>query len=73
LKVMSSEVTQRRKALRVAIAGFRGLGWEGEGFSDEDLAATRDWLRTRALTIEGGTTEIQLNIIARRVLGLPES
>ena len=32
---------------------------------------TRDWLRSRGNTIEGGTTEVQLNIIAKRVLGLP--
>ena len=71
LKVVVTETTKRRKQLRVEIAGFQGLGWEGDGFSAEDLAATRDWLRTRALSIEGGTTEIQLNILAKRVLGLP--
>ena len=72
LKVAVTEAAKRRRELRVAITGFQGLGWEGEGFSPEELAITRDWLRSRALTIEGGSTEIQLNIIARRVLGLPE-
>jgi alkylation response protein AidB-like acyl-CoA dehydrogenase len=72
LKVAVSEAAKRRRELRVAIAGFQGLGWEGEGFSAQELAMTRDWLRSRALSIEGGSTEIQLNIIARRVLGLPD-
>jgi alkylation response protein AidB-like acyl-CoA dehydrogenase len=51
--------------------GTRGLG-AGDGFADEELAATRDWLRNKSLTIAGGTKEIQLNIIAKRVLGLPD-
>jgi alkylation response protein AidB-like acyl-CoA dehydrogenase len=29
------------------------------------------WLRTKGNSIEGGTSEIQLNIIAQRILGLP--
>ena len=56
----------------VLFAGFRGLGWEGDGFIDEELQRTRDWLRSRANTVEGGSSEIQLNIIAKRVLGLPD-
>ncbi|MFT7621435.1 MAG: acyl-CoA dehydrogenase [Myxococcota bacterium] len=70
LKVLGSELKQRRWELAVEAAGLDGLGWEGPGFEDEDLAATREWLRSRANTIEGGSTEIQLNIIAQRVLGL---
>jgi alkylation response protein AidB-like acyl-CoA dehydrogenase len=56
----------------MALAGAAGLGWEGDAFDDEDLAYTREWLRSRANTIEGGSSEIQLNIIAKQVLGLPE-
>ena len=52
-------------------AGEQGLGWEGPGFEEDDLEYTREWLRSRANTIEGGTSEVQLNIIAKRVLGLP--
>ena len=56
----------------MAIPGPQGLGWEGAGFADDELQLTRDWLRSRGNTIEGGTSEIQLNIIAKRVLGLPD-
>ena len=70
LKVVGSELKQRRTELGVEILGPQGLGWEGPGFSDDALAVTESWLRERAATIEGGTTEIQLNIIARHVLGL---
>jgi alkylation response protein AidB-like acyl-CoA dehydrogenase len=52
--------------------GTSALGWEGEGFSLEELAITRDWLRTKANSIEGGTSEVQLNVISKRVLGLPD-
>ena len=58
--------------LMVRIAGPQALGWEGPGFDDDELELTRDWLRARGNSIEGGTSEIQLNIIAKRVLGLPD-
>jgi alkylation response protein AidB-like acyl-CoA dehydrogenase len=69
-KLYGTELSKRRKELRVAIAGFRGIGWEGAPFASDELSLVRDWLRSRASSIEGGTSEIQLNIIARRVLGL---
>jgi len=72
LKLYGMELNKRRKELRVAIAGFAGLGAAEPGFSPEELDLTRDYLRSRANSIEGGTTEIQLNIIAKRILGLPD-
>jgi alkylation response protein AidB-like acyl-CoA dehydrogenase len=72
LKLYGTELGKRRRDLAVLLAGQNGLGWEGEGYSAEELQRTRDWLRSRAASIEGGTSEIQLNIIARHVLGLPE-
>jgi alkylation response protein AidB-like acyl-CoA dehydrogenase len=71
-KVYGTELNQRRTELMVRIAGPQGLGWEGPGFSDDELRHTRQWLRARGNSIEGGTSEIQLNIIAKRVLGLPD-
>ena len=56
----------------VDIAGPEGLGWEGTGVDKDELARTRGWLRARGNSIEGGTSEVQLNIIAKHVLGLPD-
>jgi alkylation response protein AidB-like acyl-CoA dehydrogenase len=71
-KLYGTELNQRRRDLHVAVRGAQGVGWAGPGFADQDLEAARVWLRSRGNTIEGGTSEIQLNIIAKRVLGLPE-
>ena len=70
LKLCGSEFKQNRWSLGVEIAGPEALGWEPDGFAPEDVEMTRQWLRSRGNTIEGGTSEIQLNIIAKRVLGL---
>jgi acyl-CoA dehydrogenase len=53
----------------MAAAGSDGLEWEGE--RSRDGKAARDWLRTKANSIEGGTSEVQLNIVAKRILDLP--
>ncbi len=71
-KVYGTELNMRRHELLVEILGPQGLGWEGEGFDDFERELTRDWLRSRGNSIEGGTSEIQRNIIAKHVLGLPD-
>ena len=71
-KIYGTELNQRRQELRLSVAGPQSLGWEGPGFENDELQLTRDWLRSRGNTIEGGTSEVQLNIIAKRVLGLPD-
>jgi alkylation response protein AidB-like acyl-CoA dehydrogenase len=71
-KIYGTELNQRRQELLVSIAGPQSLGWEGPGFEERELDLTRQWLRSRGNTIEGGTSEVQLNIIAKRVLGLPD-
>jgi alkylation response protein AidB-like acyl-CoA dehydrogenase len=70
-KVYGTELNQRREELMLKIRGPQALGWEGPGYSSEELEKTREWLRSRGNTIEGGTSEVQLNIIAKRVLELP--
>ncbi len=67
-----SELGKREQDLAVQVLGSRGLGWNGEGFEDAEIARTRRWLITRADSIWGGTSEIQRNIIAKRVLLIPE-
>ena len=69
LKYYGSELNKRRHELRMAAGGIDALEWEGEG--SHGGAAARDWLRTKANSIEGGTSEIQLNIIAKHLLQLP--
>lgn len=71
-KIYGTELNQRRHELVLGIRGPQGLGWEGPGFEDKELAQTREWLRSRGNTIEGGTSEVQLNIIAKHVLDLPD-
>jgi len=71
-KVYATELNKDRHELMVRIAGAQGLGWEGPGYDEDEIALTRAWLRSRGNSIEGGTSEIQLNIIAKRVLGLPD-
>jgi len=72
LKNLSTQVSQERAELLADILGTHGLGWSGEGFSGEELEATREWLHSRAYSIYGGSQEIQNNIVAKRVLGLPD-
>lgn len=71
-KILGTENNMRRSELEVRIAGPQSLGWDGPGFEQEELDRTRAWLRTRGNSIEGGTSEVQLNIIAKHVLGLPD-
>ena len=72
-KVAGANLNQERCELMVETAGNRGLGWAGEGFTPDDLAITRGWLRSKGNSIEGGTTEINLNVVAKRVLGLRDT
>lgn len=69
LKYYGSELNKRRWELTMAAGGADLLEWEGERSAQG--AAARTWLRTKANSIEGGTSEVQLNVIAKRILGLP--
>ncbi len=71
-KLYLSELGQREADLRQRIAGRHALVWQGEDCPPQEKELTRGWLYNQASTILGGTSEIQLNIIAKRVLGLPD-
>ncbi|MFY8162818.1 MAG: acyl-CoA dehydrogenase family protein, partial [Brevundimonas sp.] len=69
LKYYGSELNKRRHELLMAAGGSDALEWEGE--RSRGGKSARDWLRTKANSIEGGTSEVQLNIIAKHLLQLP--
>lgn len=71
LKNVSSLLVQERAELLVEAMGAQGLGWDGEAFEADELACVREWLSGKANTIFAGSFEIQNNIIAKRILGLP--
>jgi acyl-CoA dehydrogenase len=73
MKYLGTEAEITKSELLLAIMGSRGLGWEGDGFTPEELDTLRLWAMSKAMTIAGGTSEVQLNLIARSVLELPQN
>lgn len=71
-KYQGTEEDKRKYQLLMDILGSNALGWEGDAFTEEELRISKQHLLTYAHTIAGGTSEIQLNIIAKRILGLPD-
>ena len=71
MKLVQTEQEAAKYELLQQLMGQRGLSWEGEGFTADEHDVCRLWLYTKTYTIAGGSSEIQLNLIARRVLGLP--
>jgi len=73
LKNSATAVAQTRAELTLEIMGGQGLGWEGQAFADDELEAVRGWLWGKAMSIYGGSSEIQNNIISKRILNLPDT
>ncbi len=69
-KYCGAELNKKRLDMLMEIMGAPALAWDGDIYADRELRAPRDWLRSRANSIEGGTTEVNLNVISKRVLGL---
>ncbi|MEQ5787470.1 acyl-CoA dehydrogenase family protein [Erythrobacter sp. NFXS35] len=69
MKYVGTELNKRRHELMMAVGGSRSLEWESEDTGGGKPA--RGWLRTKANSIEGGTSEVMLNVIAKRILDLP--
>jgi len=72
-KYYGTELNKRKYELLIESMGTKMLGWEPDStYTPAEIGTTRAWLRSKANSIEGGTSEVQLNIIAKRVLGLPD-
>ena len=70
MKYYGTELNKSRHELVMAAGGSDALEWESQ--ESNNGTAPRAWLRTKANSIEGGTSEIQLNIISKRILELPD-
>jgi acyl-CoA dehydrogenase len=72
MKYIGTEEMKNKAELMLACLGTQGLGWEGNEYTDDELMVTRGWLFSKTMSIAGGTNEVQLNIIAKQALGLPD-
>ena len=73
LKNSATRISQTKAELSLEMMGSQGVGWEGDHYSSEELGAVRDWLWGKAISIYGGSYEVQNNIISKNILGLPET
>ncbi|MFZ3007385.1 MAG: acyl-CoA dehydrogenase family protein [Phenylobacterium sp.] len=73
LKNSATVVSQGRAELTLEIMGHQGLGWQGAEFNQEEIETVRGWLSGKAMSIYGGSVEIQNNIISKRILNLPDN
>ena len=69
MKYAGTELNKRRHELVMAAGGSEALEWDSD--RSKNGKTPRDWLRTKANSIEGGTSEVQLGIVAKHILGLP--
>ena len=66
MKYAGTELNKRRHELMMAAGGSDALEWDSD--RSKNGKSARDWLRTKGNSIEGGTSEIQLNIVAKHIL-----
>jgi alkylation response protein AidB-like acyl-CoA dehydrogenase len=72
MKYAGAKIAQERNELLVEAMGSQALGWGGEGYAPAEITALRTMLRSKGNSIEGGTSEINLNVVSKRVLALPD-
>ncbi|MBV8978956.1 MAG: acyl-CoA dehydrogenase family protein [Alphaproteobacteria bacterium] len=70
VKYAAAKLNQDRTELLIEALGSQGLGWDGDGYTPQEIAAARGFLRAKGNSIEGGTSEVNLNVVSKRVLGL---
>ncbi|UTW12284.1 acyl-CoA dehydrogenase family protein [Marinobacterium rhizophilum] len=73
MKLVHTEQEKTKFEILVDAMGHRALGWDGYEFSAQELAISKAWLMSYTQTIAGGSSEVQLNVIAKRVLQLPDA
>ncbi|MCZ6887395.1 MAG: acyl-CoA dehydrogenase family protein [Gammaproteobacteria bacterium] len=71
-KLYGANLRKERSELQISMMGTRGVGWEEPACTADESTMIRLWLAGKAGSIAGGSNEVQLNIIAKRVLGLPD-
>jgi alkylation response protein AidB-like acyl-CoA dehydrogenase len=71
MKYVSTTEQQRKDELLLSIMGNQGLSWQNQKLSEAENKSVKNWAYNKAHTIAGGTSEIQLNIIAKKALNLP--
>ena len=71
-KALGAQHNKDKFELMLEIMGQAALGWDGVPFDADDVEICHQWLRSKGNSIEGGTSEIQTNIVAKQVLGLPD-
>jgi alkylation response protein AidB-like acyl-CoA dehydrogenase len=72
IKYAAATLAQQRSELMVEALGHNALGWEGDDYTPFEKTVTRGWLRSKGNSIEGGTSEVNINVVSKRVLGLPD-
>ena len=73
IKYAAAKTNQDRTELMVEVLGTQGLGWEGDAYKPHEVGAMRGMLRAKGNSIEGGTSDVNLNVISKRVLGLNDA
>lgn len=69
MKYVGTELNKRRHELMMSAGGSRSLEWDSS--ETKGGKPSRNWLRTKANSIEGGTSEVMLNVVSKRILDLP--
>jgi alkylation response protein AidB-like acyl-CoA dehydrogenase len=71
LKNSATHVAQTRSELMLEVMGAQGLAWEGNDFTKQEVATVREWLFGKAMSIYGGSIEVQNKHLSKKHPGSP--
>jgi acyl-CoA dehydrogenase len=71
MKYLGTELNKKRHEMVMAAGGSDALEWDSP--RSDGGSRARSWLRTKANSIEGGTSEVMLNVVSKRILDMPGS